>query len=73
MSEAEHELYEALITVTANLVAARSLLAGGGRRAAASDKMFSIMLNDYEKAAGVGRAALLKHNALLTHKAVRKK
>lgn len=54
------ELVEALLEVTASLVAAHNLLQNGGKKAAASDKMFSLMLNDYEKAFELGRAALAK-------------
>lgn len=54
------ELVEALLDVTASLVAAHNLLQNGGKKAAASDKMFSLMLNDYEKAFELGRAVLAK-------------
>ena len=51
-------LEEALIKTGASLAAAISLLEHGGRKAAASDKMFEIMLEDY-------RAALSEAHALL--------
>ncbi len=54
------ELVEVLLDVTASLVAAHSLLQNGGKKAAASDKMFSLMLNDYEKSFELGRAVLAK-------------
>lgn len=54
------ELVKALKNTTAHLVAAHSLLQGGGKKAAASNAMFEIMLNDYEKSIEVGRAALAK-------------
>ena len=49
---------EALRTTTAHLVAAVSLLKRGGKKAAPSDKMFHMMIADYEKAIAQGRAAL---------------
>lgn len=54
------ELVEALKNTTAHLVASHSLLRRGGEKAAASNTMFEIMLNDYEKSIEVGRAALAK-------------
>lgn len=42
-------LREALIDVAASLSAAHSLLKRGGKKAAPSNKMFEIMLDDYEK------------------------
>lgn len=51
-------LLEALKTVTAHLISAHSLLERGGKKAAASDKVFSIMLSDYTKSIEEGRAAL---------------
>lgn len=56
-AEAER-MREVLVTVTANLVAAKSLLEGGGKKAAASDRMFEQMLIDYQKAIDVARAVL---------------
>lgn len=49
-------LREALKIVTVNLIACHSLLGSGGKRAAASDKMFEIMMSDYAKAIEIGRA-----------------
>lgn len=49
------KLREALIDMTSCLVAAVSLLERGGKKAAPSDKMFAIMLEDYR--ASVDRAA----------------
>lgn len=54
------ELVEALKNTTAHLIAAHNLLQHGGKKAAASNTMFEIMLNDYEKSIEVGRAALKK-------------
>lgn len=51
------DLLEVLKTVTAHLVAAHSLLRAGGKKAAASDTMFEMMLGDYESAIEAGRAA----------------
>jgi hypothetical protein len=51
-------LLEALRNVTVHLIAAHSLLHRGGKKAAASDAMFSMMLADYEKSFEVGRAAI---------------
>ena len=41
---------DAIISALASLAAAISLLEGGGRKAAPSDAMFKIMLDDYRKA-----------------------
>lgn len=60
LHEVNKELVEALKNTTTNLVAAHSLLQGGGEKAAASNTMFEIMLKDYEKSIEVGRAALKK-------------
>ena len=49
-----------LENVTAHLVAAHSLLSSGGKKAAASDTIFKIMLQDYEKSFEAGRKALAK-------------
>ena len=54
------DLLEALKTVTSHLVAAHSLLERGGKKAAASDRMFAQMMKDYEKAFEAGRAAIAK-------------
>lgn len=49
------ELVGVLGDVTAHLVAAHSLLSRGGKKAAASDTIFKIMLQDYEKSFEAGR------------------
>ena len=54
------ELVGVLGDVTAHLVAAHSLLSRGGKKAAASDTIFKIMLQDYEKSFEAGRKALAK-------------
>ena len=54
----EHELREAAIGVTAGLAAAISLLERGGKKAAASDKMFAQMLKDYRARLDAARTAL---------------
>ncbi len=41
-----------------HLIAATSLLERGGRKAAASDKMFAAMLSDYKKSIARGRKFL---------------
>lgn len=51
-------LREALKDATAHLVAATSLLARGGKKAAPSGKMFAQMLVDYQTSADRARAAL---------------
>lgn len=51
-------LLEALKNVTVHLIAAHSLLQLEGKKAAASDTMFSMMLADYKKSFEVGRAAI---------------
>lgn len=51
-------LREAGLDTLASLVAAVSLLERGGKKAAASDKMFGIMLDDYRRSADRARAAL---------------
>lgn len=58
---------EALSTTTAHLFAAISLLENGGRKAASSNKIFLVMLDDYRKAAEVGRKALIKAKGLSFH------
>ena len=50
----------ALGNVTAHLIAAHSLLSSGGKKAVASDTIFKIMLQDYEKSFEAGRKALAK-------------
>ncbi len=54
------ELLEALKNTTVNLIAAVSLLKSGGKKAAASDKMFTQMLADYTNSFERGRAAIAK-------------
>lgn len=54
------ELLGALRNVTVHLIAAHSLLQRGGKKAAASNTIFSMMLADYEKSFEVGRAAVAK-------------
>ena len=54
------ELVEALKNTTAHLIAAHNLLQHGGKKAAPSNTMLEIMLNDYEKSIEVARAALAK-------------
>ena len=57
--KAENErLREALRDTTVNLLAAVSLLKSGGKKAAASDKMFAQMLVDYANSVERGRAAI---------------
>ena len=51
-------LRKVTVNVTAHLVAAHSLLKRGGKKAAGSDKMFEIMLKDYEASIDTVRAAL---------------
>jgi hypothetical protein len=60
MTESERikQLERALIKTGASLAAAISLLENGGRKAAASDKMFEIMLEDYRAALSEARALL---------------
>jgi hypothetical protein len=59
----EAALVEALKDTTASLIAATSLLERGGKKAAASDKMFRQMLADYRKSVEVGRAVLKRENS----------
>lgn len=54
------ELYQELISTTASLMAALSLLEKGGRRAAASNKMFEQMLEDYRHRVESARNVLAK-------------
>jgi hypothetical protein len=51
-------LLEALRDTTVNLLAAVSLLESGGKKAAASDKMFAQMLVDYTNSVERGRAVI---------------
>jgi len=54
------ELVEALSDTTAHLLAATSLAARGGKKAAPSDKMFHMMLADYNASIGRARALLAR-------------
>jgi hypothetical protein len=54
------ELRMALKNTTVHLIAAHSLLSRGGKKAAASDTIFQIMLADYEKSFELGRATLAR-------------
>lgn len=56
--EQRDALLEALKKTTAHLISAHSLLQSGGKKAAASDSMFELMLADYEKSIETGRAAI---------------
>lgn len=58
------EYMDAFAGVVVSLAAAISLLEGGGKKAAASDKMFSQMLADYRKSLEAGRAALSANSRL---------
>jgi hypothetical protein len=49
-----------LKNTTVNLIAAVSLLKSGGKKAAASDKMFTQMLADYTNSFERGRAAIAR-------------
>jgi hypothetical protein len=69
--KAAPSMYEALKDVTVSLIAAVSLLERGGKKAAGSDKMFSIMLDDYRKSIEAGRAALSLGECRTTHEQVR--
>lgn len=51
---------DAFIGVLASLTAAISLLEAGGKRAAPSNKMFDVMIEDYKKALDIGRTACFK-------------
>lgn len=57
------ECERALINVTVHLIAAVSLLEGGGKKAAPSDKMFKQMVLDYKKSIEAGRSTLAKLRA----------
>jgi hypothetical protein len=52
------ELLDTLTDTTAHLVAAVTLLARGGEKAAASDQMFLQMLDDYTKSFERGMAVI---------------
>ena len=58
--ESAPDILDALRQTTAHLVAAHSLLARGGKKAAPSDKLFYQMLDDYEKAFNEGQAVIVK-------------
>jgi hypothetical protein len=58
VSDALEESSEALKQVTVSLIAAVSLLESGGRKAAPSNKMFTMMISDYKKAIEQGRKVL---------------
>lgn len=60
MNDAEREVCVGLL---ANLNAAVSLLERGGKKAAASDKMFEIMLDDYRKSIEAGRQMIAGSDA----------
>ena len=53
------ELHQHLRYTLASLTAAISLLEGGGKRAAPSDRMFEQMLDDYRHTAKAAREVLL--------------
>lgn len=53
-------LVEAQIGAAASLAAAISLLERGGKKAAPSDKMFAVMLDDYRKSLDGARAVLAR-------------
>lgn len=62
-AERERELREALKSTTASLVAAISLLerTPASKKAAPSNNMFAIMLEDYSKSVEKARSILNKH------------
>ena len=66
-TEREKRLVEAAKRTRKSLVAAISLLESGGKKAAASDKIFAIMLSDYRKSADEIRAALEAYRPNGTH------
>jgi len=53
-------LVEAQIGAVASLAAAISLLERGGKKAAPSDKLFAVMLDDYRKSLDGARAVLAR-------------
>lgn len=63
MSDIEQKYREAAIRSMAALSAAISLLERGGKKAAPSDKMFEMMLNDYRNALEFSRHALSANSA----------
>lgn len=50
------ELPDELMSCVASLAAAISLLENGGKKAAASDKMFALMIEDYKKSLSNARS-----------------
>jgi hypothetical protein len=58
-------LEKALIGTLAALAAATSLLSRSSKKAAASDKMFDMMLKDYVKALDAGRDALASSESVV--------
>ena len=61
LEAANAELLEALKHTTVHLIAAVSLLESGGKKAAASNKIFELMLTDYKASIEQARAAIAKH------------
>ena len=61
--KAADAMAEAQKGILASLVAAVSLLRRSPKKAAPSDKMFDIMINDYERAIKAGREALSAYEA----------
>ena len=61
LEAANAELLEALKHTTVHLIAAVSLLEAGGKKAAASNKIFELMLTDYKASIEQARAATAKH------------
>lgn len=57
------KLEEVLLNAAASLAAAISLLERGSKKAAPSDKMFDMMLSDYQKALAGARATLAPKEA----------
>ena len=58
VKQQRNELLDALRNTTVHLIAAHSLLEHGPKTAAASDKIFDAMLNDYAASIEVGRIAI---------------
>lgn len=54
----DKECRDAFIACAASLAAAISLLERGGKKAAPSDKMFNMMLDDYRRALEAARKVL---------------
>ena len=59
----KEELEDILISLTASLSAAVSLLKRSNKKAAGSDKMFDLMIEDYEKTLSKSRAFIKKAKA----------